>query len=74
MFPFTVTESQDTDGDLIGNNEDAGDDNDGIDDAEDSRPLSQRVPSEPMRFQCRISLIDTTTNGIKTALMLKPLR
>ncbi len=40
-FPLDSTESVDTDGDGTGNNADTDDDNDGITDTEDSRPLDK---------------------------------
>ena len=41
VFPLDSNESVDTDGDGIGNNTDSDDDNDGIIDTEDSRPLDK---------------------------------
>jgi hypothetical protein len=67
VFPIDPTESQDTDGDRLGDHADLDDDNDGFTDAEELQAIPPTDPADARSLPLRVPPVGTTTIVVDAA-------
>jgi hypothetical protein len=70
VFPTDPAEFQNSDGDLLGNNADPDDDNDGFTDAEEAMATPPTNPTDPLSFPVRVPPPGVTTVLVDAATSL----
>jgi hypothetical protein len=71
-FPLDPTESQDSDGDRMGNNADPDDDNDSFSDAEEAAATPPTDPTDARQFPLRLPASDVATLVVEAGTSVPP--